>query len=446
MSESLKQRLAEFKNRLNRLPEAEETPRTTLQILGRSRIEQDWQRLLFYFLSPDEAHGLESALLEHLMTALSEREGLDFAFSRFDLDNTHVELEVVTSNGRRPDAVFWSSEDWFLCWELKVTAAEGTDQTPDYVAADSFPSIDLHKDNVPCSGHRYLYLAPEGSPPPKADEFHQVSWEWVSSELQSFLSKSHGRYPAQTTAQLNDFISTIQTELTMTEYRENQQEKANLYFDYYDEIKEAQAAFDKQWDAFAEDWAVQLAQLFDESGTGETSTNSDNDVILTFDGNRDQWIFRQGYPDWAGITKERWWRNKADLSPISPTAEADDQIRLAFYHRLRQNRERAIRDDTLEFQLWHGTSSTDEFEYAFRDALAKKVDGLTRGCPQAVTLTGKRGNPLIATYDIPVEEYDDFFQAYLAALQDGLLDLAVEHSELIDAIDQSFEENLQIFE
>lgn len=207
MSDSLKRRIAEFEDRLAHLPKAEEPPPTTLQILGRSQQEQDWQRLLFHFLSPDEPHGLGYALLEHFLLSLSNRDDFEYTFSRFDLNDVQIQQEVMSSDGRRPDAVVWSAEDWFICWEVKVAASEGDDQTADYVDAESFRSIGLAKEAVPSDNHYYVYLSPEDASPPRADEFVQVSWEWVAAELQSFLGDSHGEHPSRTAAQLDGFTS-----------------------------------------------------------------------------------------------------------------------------------------------------------------------------------------------------------------------------------------------
>ena len=87
MTDSLADQLAGLKSDLDRLPEAKEPPSTTLQIIRNNQQEQDWQRLLFHYLSPDEPHGLNHALLEYILSALSDRDDLGFTFSRLDLAN-----------------------------------------------------------------------------------------------------------------------------------------------------------------------------------------------------------------------------------------------------------------------------------------------------------------------------------------------------------------------
>ena len=231
MPDKIASQLAGLRNDLDRLPEAEEPPPTTLQIIRNNQQEEYWQRLLFHYLSPDEPHGLDHALLEHILSELSNRDDLEFSFSRLDLADAQVEQEVMISNGRRPDAVVWASEDWFICWELKINAPEDEDQTRDYVDADSFQSIGLAKEDVLDSDHHYVYLAPKDASSPEAEEFVQIPWIWVADQIQTFLNESHGEYPARTTAQLEQLIETIQSELKMSNYQKNQQEKAELYFE-----------------------------------------------------------------------------------------------------------------------------------------------------------------------------------------------------------------------
>lgn len=447
MSSNLEHRLAEMKRRLQSLPDSKEPPPTLLHILGRRRQEQDWQRLLFHFLSPDEPHGFEHDLLERFLTALSKRDDLDFSFTRFDLPAVQVEQEVHTTRGR-PDAVLWARTDWFICWELKIGASEAEGQTPAYVNVESFSGINLPKNDVPRGGRYYLYLAPADAEPPEADEFVHISWEWVASELQSFLANSYGTYPAATTAHLTDFISTIQREFTMTEYQENQQEKAQLCFEYYDEIEEIQQAFENQWKRFADTWGTQLVRTIDDSEVVEVQALPDTHEAIELrnsSGDRVRWMFRQG-SDWAGIMKESWWRDRDALTPIYTQADDGNDVRITLYHRLEENRERAVKDQTLELQLWHGTGNGDEFMYRFKDVVSTLLEQNSEEVPAAVEYPGTRGNPVTATYDIPVSEHDDFFKAYLAALHEGFLDLTVRNPGFIELIDEAFEQSLAVYD
>jgi hypothetical protein len=418
-------------------------------VLGRGQLEQDWQRLLFHFLSPGRPHGLDHAFLEHLLTALADRDDLAYTFSRFDLADIRVETEVPTSNDRRPDAVVWVKDEWFICWELKVTAAEGRGQTTDYVQAEEFNGIDLTKADVPAENQHYIYLAPSDASPPTADEFVQFSWEWIASELQSFLTDGQGKYPAETTAQFNSFIRTIRNELHMTEYQENQQEKAALYFDYYDEIQEAESAFENQWDEYADTWGTRLAESLDFAELIEFPTQPANQVAVEItkpNGDSERWMFRQGSSDWAGLIKEGWWLDKADLDPIYDIPDDKSGVRISLFHRLEQNRSKAVKDQTLELQLWHGTGNGDQFMYDFKDRIAAKIDKYSGEIPPTTEATGRRAGPVALSYEIPVGDYDDFFTAYTAALHDAFIDVVIEYPKLVTLIEESFEESLDVYE
>jgi hypothetical protein len=162
----------------------------------------------------------------------------------------------------------------------------------------------------------------------------------------------------------------------------------------------------------------------------------------------EQWVFRQGqkYPDWAGIFKSGWWRHRDDFSDIYTHAEdKNDDVRITLYHRPKENREQAVRDRLLEVQLWHATGQ-DDFANSFKEKLTSKVNKRDTEIPPSVSVTGNRGKPLTATYDIPVREQDDFFEEYVAALAEAYRDLVIENREIITLIDEAYEESLEVFD
>ena len=442
VTDSLKRRLAGFKNDLNLLPKAEEPPSTVLQIIRDNQQEQDWQRLLFHYLSPDGPHGLDYALLEHLLSALSERSDLDFTFSRFDLADVQIEQEVTISNGRRPDAVIWASEDWFICWELKVDASEGEDQTQDYVITDAFQSINLEKEDVPTDSHHYIYLAPDDTLP-GADEFVPVSWNWIAEEIQMFLAESHGEYPARTIAQLEMFSGTIRSELTMTKYKENRREKIELYLDYYNEISEVQQAFERQWETFAETWGTQLAQSVDTATIVDTFDVPNEYVPVELEienGDRLLWTFRQGHSDWSWVFPREWWTRLDDREPISDPSTP--QARVGFLHRLDGNRDEVLRDHNLICYLRNAPASNE----AFYDGFARRFnndENIPRLLPDLTSRPGVKSNVLQATYDINVESHDDFFGAYIATLSRALNDHVISNPELVNRIDRLYNQTVE---
>lgn len=448
MTDSLADQLAGLKSDLDRLPEAKEPPSTILQIIRNNQQEEEWQQLLFHYLSQDEPHGLDHAFLEHTLSALSDRDDLDFTFSGLDLADVQVKQEVIIPNGRRPDAVVWASEEWFICWELKINAPEDEDQTRDYADAESFESINLAKKDVPDNGHHYVYLAPKDASPPEAEEFVHVSWGWIAEQIQTFLNEGHGGYPSRTTAQLEQFIGTIQNEVTMTDYQENQQEKAELYFEYYDAITEAQEAYEDRWDWFANNWGNQLVKTIDSVEPVEIPSLRDTDIAveLAHPSIEDEtWVFSHSNSDWASFHKEGWFRHQDDLSNIYAPAEDREDIWVGFSHRLEKNREKAIKDNLLQIRLIYGLGNTDDFNDKFGQKFITKFENSNDEMPSSVTVPGTRSSPLTATYNIPVREYDDFFEAYVAALDDAFHDLVLENRQIITLIDEAYEESLEVF-
>lgn len=438
-------RMQELVQKLNKLPEITEPPPTTLQILGQQHKEQDWQRFLFYFISPDESHGFGYDLLAHLLSSLSERNDLDYKFSRLDLQDIRVATEVVSDNNTRPDAILWLPDDWFICWELKLLGSETDNQTEAYIDAASFSAIDLDKHTVREENHHYIYLAPENASSPQANEFVQLSWEWIGSELEAFLSQSHGEYPARSTAQLDDFISTIQQELTMTEHQANQQAKTRLYFEYYDEIQDVQQAFDNQWDMYGETWGVKLAQMLDSADVVEIPGLSENHVAIELDTAGEEptrWIFRQG--GWDGIAKAQWRRSMDDLSVVH-SPDDDTYATIDFCHRLDHNQTQAVRDNIVDLTLWHGTNSDSEFQEMVNQHIRDKIADSESSLPPTMELTGRTGSVLTLTYNIPVAHHTDFFDAYTAALREAFRDLTVEYTDLVAIIDAAFDESLEAY-
>lgn len=444
MPESLAKCFATFSNQLALLSDSEEPPQTTLQILGREQQEQDWQRLLFYFLKPDQPHGLDYDFLEHLLDALARRDDISYSFTRFDLDEIQIDLEVILSNDRRPDAMIWAGEDWFICWELKVNAIEGDDQTSDYVRAASFRTIDLIKDEVPVEEHHYVYLAPESADQPNADEFVHVSWEWIADQIQSFVTDSDGIYPSRTTSQLNDFVSTIRSELTMTQYQENQQEKVELYIDYFDELTEVQDAFDDAWDELTNTWGESLASTIDSVRVIDTDDGPSSFLPVELelnDGTVRQWIFRHEDNDWAWTFPPEWWRDLEEDESFYTYSPGRTQARVGFLHRLQGNRTKALRDRELKFYLRNAPASHDAFHEGFTRRFNQHED-IPDMLPSTTIRTEKKANLLEATYPINVEIHDDFFDAYIAALASAIEDHIINNSQLIATIDQIFEETI----
>lgn len=448
MAVNLEGRLEELKRQLSVFPDPKEPPPTMLDVIGRSNRERDWQRLLFHYLSPDAAHGLNHELLEHLLIALSDRADVGYTFSQFDLNEIQIDQEVSTPQGR-PDAVIWSPQNWFICWELKVRSAEGTGQTRGYVDADSFSGIDIEKNGDQTESH-YLYLAPEDAKSPEANEFIHISWKWMRTVLQSFLTESHGEHPSRTVAQLREFVETIQTELVMTDYQENQRDKAKLYMEYRDEIIELERAFEDQWGEFADRWGAQLAQTLNTAKMVDDPDVPDRFVVVdTIASNADsqRWLFRQG-SDWALLRRKDRWRSTTDLSTIYSAPEDEPTAAICLFHRLDQNRDLAVDERTLELQFWHKNENSDAFKTAYNRYLMDNEAEIREKAPSAVRfpdVTDTKGKLWRARYDINPERYDDFFEAYVGALNDAFSDLVIDHPSFLANFDEAFDEAIQMY-
>ncbi|SNR56679.1 PD-(D/E)XK nuclease family protein [Halorubrum vacuolatum] len=439
MAERIESRLAEIRQQLAVLPKAEEPPPTSLQVLGRSTQERDWQQFLVYFLTPREAHGLDHAVLEHVLAALADREGLEYSFSRFEINDIKIAQEVSTSEGI-PDVMLWVPEEWFMCWELKIEASEGQDQTVRYVNVDAFDGIDLDKSEIPSDGHHYVYLTPDEASPPAADDFVQVSWEWIASELQTFLAESYDAYPARTTAQLRDFIDTIRSELTVTDYQENQQEMVELYVKNYDIIADIEAAFNDAWSAFEETWGTRLAQTLDAAELVDDPDVPDEYAAVELEMNGDerrQWTFRQGKSDWSWMFPREWWWKLDEDRPVSNAIKPN--ARVGFLHRLERNQEDAVRDHTLIVYVRNAPSGHEDFYNGFADRFAEarnEIEATIAGTN--FTVTGNKSNVLRGEYGIKTDGHGDFFEAYLAALARAIDEGVVSNPELIGTIDRLY--------
>lgn len=450
MSRSLEDGLGALKDELGRLPEAREPPPTTLQVLGRNRQERDWQQFLFHFLTPENAHGLDRALLKHFLKALSDRDDFKYRFSTFDLDSIRMQQEVMTDQGR-PDALIWSSDDWFVLFELKVDSTEGEDQTPRYTRIESFRSIDLDAEEVASDEKYYVFLAPgredalqnTDDESPEADEFVRMSWEWVASELQSFLVEDHGAYPARTTAQLEDFIDTIRTELTMTEYQENQQEKVELYVEHYDEIAEVEHAFDERWERFTETWGEQLATTLGQAKIGADEAMPEEYVAANLElnsGERTKWVFRQGKSDWSWIFRMGWWTKLDESRPVYDTLKPNGRV--GFLHRLDQHRDDALKNHELVFYLRNAPSGHDDFYHNFAKRFNTDPE-IPDLLPSRTSRPSRKSNVLEARYPIDVEPATDFFDAYIQALANAMDDHVISNPELVEKIERLCRETLE---
>lgn len=442
--EELTHRLEEMCRQLNRLPETEAPPPTTLQILGRNRQERDWQQFLAYFLDPEAQHGLDHAVLESVLRGLQQRTDLTFEFSRFELETVDVATEVRVPGGR-VDLLIWCDEQWFILCELKIDATESVEQTKTYADTETFHNIALDPTAVGENRRQYLFVTPDGSSA-MSDEFAAIEWSWIESRLRAVRESDYGSYPARATSQLDDFVDTIDTELTMTEHDQNEAAKAELYVDYYDEVAEITSAFETEWEELIGEWGRRLATTLDDVRLAEDpdglSPAPDEDVLLKLpqgeDRDRDRyWLCRQANGDWAWLFPTDWWTDLERDEPIyrnkSPNA------RVGFLHRPAFDRDAVLEDHELTFYLRNAPSGNEDFYPGFAGRF-NDDDEIQAALPDRTERRGVKSNVLEATYEIEVDEHDDLFTAYVAALATAVDEHILSNPSLITRIDDLYEE------
>ena len=442
--DTLSRRFEELSRHLRQLPESEEPPPTTLQLLGQGRQEGDWQRFLAYFLSPDAPHGLDHAATEQFLKGLTSRDDLVFEFTRFDLDGVNVETEVRFPDGRI-DLLVWCEEEWFVLCELKIDASENDEQTRRYATAETFNEIDLDPLAVPENSRHYLYLTPDRSVP-ESDAFVSVTWAWVADQLRAVQESDYGSYPARTTSQLDDFIDTIETELTMTDHERNETEKASLYVDYYGEIAEVEDAFEDEWDDFVATWGRRLATTLDDTALVEGPEGvppvPDEDVMLELpdgDGRRRYWLCRQGSGKWAWFFPTPWWTDLESGRPVYHNEKPN--ARVGFLHRPEFDRQSVLGEHELTLYVRNAPSGNDEFYPRFAERF-NADEGIGDALPDRAERPGRKSNVVEATYDIHVDDHDSLFDAYIAALGTAIEDHILSNHALIERIDRIYDETL----
>nr|WP_264475013.1 PD-(D/E)XK nuclease family protein [Salinirubrum litoreum] len=403
-------------------------------------------RLLRYFLDPSESHGLDDILLRQFIELFPEESA--FQEDRTDLSDVTVETEVKVNGAAKlggtresdrtgyVDLVVSLPAEWFLMVEVKFYAGENNltgdrrPQTEFYQAATHVDGVD--KDNYE-SGEYYLYLHPNDTAQATADGFESMAWSTVTSEIIAPVLADHSpRLPQRTVNQLHEFTDDIEDLTGMSEESANRQEKIELYIDHYDAISDVQSTFEGRWEEFTNEWGDLLAETCSDSI-------------------RNEWIFRDGTDDWAFLFKHDWWRDAETLEPLGRTETNNNTLRVGFLHRLEHNRDLAVGDRELKFYFRntppnrHTTSGDTNFRDEFVANFEARTDSIGDELPEAAYLTGNMHNVIEATYDIPVAEYDDYFEAYLSALNTAFNEHVIENPQLVAELEDAYSETLENF-
>lgn len=444
--------LRALERRWERLTFAPESPRSLLDIIEYSldsqrKAEVYVNRLLAYFLDPEEPHGMDSEFLAAFLDGLP----VDLREDLHDLSDVEVNDQVrvsemmdgETMSSGIADLVIEVPNEWFLLVELKFSAADT--QTELYWEAThigGWPKADYE------SGQYYLYLHQHDRP--KANECRFTNWTWraLSNDvLEPFLVENAPRYPQRTVAQLREFDDDIRSISGMTDQQEHDQEKIALYLEHYDAISDVSDTFDSRWAEFTDEWGRRLGAALEREGYGSYSEEADDVTAVELDaepGGRRRWNLRTASSDWGMLFADGWWR-RTDDPTRKLLARPDDRndVRIGFHHRLGRNRDLAIGDRTLKVYFRNMGANDQPFIDTFTETFCDRRREIAELLPTSAELTGNKRNLVVATYDIDTDAREEFFEAYVAALREAFIDLVADNPDLVSTFDEAFYESIE---
>lgn len=447
--------LRTLERRWMHITEVPETPRSVMDVIeyslgSRRKAEVYVNRLLAYFLDPEEPHGIGPEFLRAVLDGLPEACG--FEEDLHDLSDVVVDDQVDVE--RVEDGTSMSSgivdlfiavpNEWFLMIELKFSAPDT--QTEFYFReathVDGTPKEDYE------SGTYYLYLHPHDRPRANEPNFANYTWKALSNDvLEPFIVDNGSRYPQRTVSQLREFNDDVKNITSMTDQRQNEQEKIELYLEHYESISDVSETFDDRWEDFTDEWGVMLGESLERKGLA-TYGDRDEDVLVleleSGDPSHRSWSVRTSSSDWGQIFKDGWWRHLDDLGG-ELYARPDDRndVRIGFHHRLGRNKDVAIGERTLKFYFRCMGANDQAFIDAFADAFADRRDSIEDLLPPIADVTGNKRDKIVATYDIDAESGVQFFDAYVDALAEAFVDFVIDNPELISLIDDVYDESLR---
>jgi hypothetical protein len=83
-------------------------------------------------------------------------------------------------------------------------------------------------------------------------------------------------------------------------------------------------------------------------------------------------------------------------------------------------------------------ANDQQFIDAVCDQFNAQADAIESTLPDAASITGNKRNMISAEYDINPDQYNDFFAAYIAALEQGFTELVVENPRLVAILDNIY--------
>lgn len=386
---------------------SDSSPPTTLEIIGADPTERIWQQYLKYFLNPNESHQLGNSFLTCFIKSLQASR-----IVRRSLNPNYSDVLIrdeVPAEDSRPDLLIYEPEKWFICFELKLGAAEGNGQTEDHVSSPVLG--ELKKSNAPSEHHYYLYIAPEWAGDGDAEEFEAYPWfkkgdgPSVARTVSTVLNEYPDEISTRTQVQLKEFHESIVNKLSMTSIDEETRELKQLYVKNKQYIDRLENAFEKYTEWFFD-------TRVPEALNGEYRPSFWNE----------EWEYNR----YSGHTKiyHSSWRPGNDID-----------VHLEYYPRPEKLLEATIhiRFD-IEYKGKEWTSDDGRRpQQVFADELLTHID-LTE-FPDRTTITESEESRIHKFLDTHYEFEMDSEEDYLEALHRGLEDM----SPVVPAVHQTLE-------
>lgn len=419
-SDDLRGRLRELRTSLEALPEVSEPPKPTLRILGSMRAEQKWNRLLAYFLNPNQPHGFEADLLKTFLEKVAQETDLDVDYYHRDFENITIESEVTSPQNNRLDILIRTPGEWFICIESKVQASEGTRQTQRYVEDTHIGNE--QKKEYPEDCMHYLFISKEYTPDSAADGFEDVYWRHIVEAFQRHLNLSHGQYPRRSVSQLEDFLSTVITVTNMEddEFEQIQKEKIKLLSEYRNDFEELFEAAETLRQRSIDEWP----ELF---------LNELDDSLWT-----DDWHYRyEDYREYGCLFRGGWYLDDDALKPTIDHEETQGPtgFRLHFNHMIRREDSFAKGELTYGLRCPTRVDLRDEFYNLYNSAKWQNQLGPLLE-EREITNKGNKSNYMVKNYDVDQSGLpESYFQTLAFAFE--------EHLPVAEVVDDILEEAVE---
>lgn len=446
--------LRAFEQKWEGITDVPESPRSLMDVIeyslgSQKKAEVYVNRLLAYFLDPEEPHGMGSEFLRAFLDGLPAE--CDFQEDIHDLSSVVVDDQVsvekvedgTTTSSGIADLVIEVPNEWYLLIELKFSAKDTQTEFyyRDATHVGGRPKAEYE------SEHYYLYVHQHDEPIANEPEFTNWTWKAFSNDvLEEFLVENASRYPQRTVAQIREFNDDVKNISGMTDQQENEQEKIELYLEHYDAIADVTGTFDARWNAFTDEWGDRLGESLEDEGVGSYSDFADDITGVELDVDTDdlrRWKLRTSSSDWGMILKDGWWRRTDDLErKIHARPDDRNDVRIGFHHRLEKNRDLAVGDRTLKVYFRNMGANDQEFKDAFSNRFYERQQEIEELLPASAEITGNKLNVIAATYDIDTVAHGDFFDAYVAALKRAFTGLVVENRGLVSVLDEIYAESI----